>query len=117
MFASVEIETDASILTSGDYERFFIYNRKRYHHVIDPRTGYPIRKRFCATVIHRSAAIGDATATALLVAGLEFDFAVHLTSASYVFTADGSQATVISRLACRTALRSRSSEKVRVLME
>ena len=69
MFASVEIETDESILTSGDYERFFIYNRKRYHHVIDPRTGYPIRKAICATVIHRSAAVGDATATALLVAG------------------------------------------------
>ena len=69
VFASVEIETDESILTSGDYERFFIYNRKRYHHVIDPRTGYPIRKAVCATVIHRSAAIGDATATALLVAG------------------------------------------------
>lgn len=69
VFASVEIETDESILTSGDYERFFIYNRKRYHHVIDPRTGYPIRTAVCATVIHRSAAIGDATATALLVAG------------------------------------------------
>ncbi|MGH8510970.1 MAG: FAD:protein FMN transferase, partial [Gammaproteobacteria bacterium] len=69
VFASVEIETDESILTSGDYERFFIYNRKRYHHVIDPRTGYPARKAVCATVIHPSAAIGDATATALLVAG------------------------------------------------
>lgn len=69
VFASVEVETDESILTSGDYERFFIYNRKRYHHVIDPRTGYPIRKAVCATVIHPSAAIGDAAATALLVAG------------------------------------------------
>ncbi|MGH8507886.1 MAG: FAD:protein FMN transferase [Gammaproteobacteria bacterium] len=69
VFASVEVETDESILTSGDYERFFIYNRKRYHHVIDPRTGYPARGAVCATVIHRSAAVGDATATALLVAG------------------------------------------------
>ncbi|MGH8513656.1 MAG: FAD:protein FMN transferase [Gammaproteobacteria bacterium] len=42
---------------------------KRYHHVIDPRTGYPTRKALCATVIHPSAAIGDAAATALLVAG------------------------------------------------
>ncbi len=69
VFASIEIETDESILTSGDYERFFIYNRKRYHHVIDPRTGYPVRDAVCATVIRRSAAVGDATATALLVAG------------------------------------------------
>ena len=46
VFASVEIETDESILTSGDYERFFIYNRKRYHHVIETGPAIPHAKRF-----------------------------------------------------------------------
>jgi thiamine biosynthesis lipoprotein len=69
VLAILELGEDESVLTSGDYERFFIYDGKRYHHILDPRTGYPAEGAMAATVICRGAAQGDAAATALVVAG------------------------------------------------
>ena len=69
ILASLEIDGDASVFTSGDYERFFEVDGKRYHHIIDPRSGYPADKTTSVTVIHGSAATADAAATALFVAG------------------------------------------------
>ena len=69
ILASIEIEGDASIFTSGDYERFFEVDGVRYHHIIDPRSGYPADTTASVTVIHDSAATADAAATALFVAG------------------------------------------------
>ena len=69
ILASIEIDGDASIFTSGDYERFFEVDGTRYHHIIDPRTGYPASMVTSVTVIHSSAATADAAATALFVAG------------------------------------------------
>lgn len=71
VLASVEVSGDESVFTSGDYERFYEYEGKRYHHIIDPRTGYPARGVVSVTVVHRSAAVADAAATALFVAGPE----------------------------------------------
>ncbi len=69
ILASVEISGDASVFTSGDYERFFEVDGKRYHHIIDPRSGYPANKTTSVTIIHDNAATADAAATALFVAG------------------------------------------------
>jgi thiamine biosynthesis lipoprotein len=69
ILASIELEGDASVFTSGDYERFFEVDGKRYHHIIDPRTGYPADATTSVTVIHTDAATADAAATALFVAG------------------------------------------------
>jgi thiamine biosynthesis lipoprotein len=69
VIAAVEARGDESIFTSGDYERYFIYQGKRYHHIIDPRTGYPSTGAASATVIYTNAAAADAAATALVVAG------------------------------------------------
>ena len=69
ILGSIEIEGDASIFTSGDYERFFEVDGTRYHHIIDPRSGYPADTVISVTVIHGSAATADAAATALFVAG------------------------------------------------
>ncbi len=69
IIASIEINQDESVFTSGDYERFFEYKKKRYHHIIDPRTGYPAQGVISVTVIHPNATIADAAATALFVAG------------------------------------------------
>ena len=59
---------EESVFTSGDYERFFIHAGKRYHHILDPRTGYPASHWHSVTVVHKDPALADAAATALLVA-------------------------------------------------
>lgn len=69
VLASIEVQGDESIFTSGDYERYFEVDGTRYHHIIDPRSGYPARGTASLTVIHSEAATADAAATALFVAG------------------------------------------------
>ncbi len=69
VIATVDTQGDESVFTSGNYERFFTWDGVRYHHIIDPRTGYPATGTVSATVIHRDASTADAAATALLIAG------------------------------------------------
>ena len=69
VLASLELGGDESVFTSGDYERFYIYQGRRYHHILDPRSGLPARGVSSVTVIHRDATLADAAATALFVAG------------------------------------------------
>lgn len=71
MLASVEVDGDASVITSGDYERYFEYEGVRYHHILDPRTGYPTRGVTAVTVLHDNAAEADVASTALLIAGVD----------------------------------------------
>lgn len=67
----LEARDNESIFTSGDYERFYIYEGQRYHHILDPRTGYPAKGTASVTVIHNNAGVADAAATALFIAGPE----------------------------------------------
>jgi thiamine biosynthesis lipoprotein len=69
ILASVETTPDESIFTSGDYERYFEWQGKRYDHIIDPRTGYPAEGLSSVTVFADQADLADAAATALFVAG------------------------------------------------
>jgi thiamine biosynthesis lipoprotein len=69
LVASVQLQGDESVFTSGDYERFFTYEGKRYPHIIDPRTGYPADQATSATVLGTNSAKADAAATAIFVAG------------------------------------------------
>ncbi len=71
VLASLQIEGDECVFTSGDYERYFDHEGVRYHHILDPRTGYPARGTTSVTVVHGSGAAADAAATALFIAGPE----------------------------------------------
>ena len=65
----LHVKGDESVFTSGDYERFYVYQNKRFHHILDPNTGYPTQDAQSVTVLHQDAGHADAAATALFVAG------------------------------------------------
>lgn len=58
-----------SVATSGDYERYFMKDGIRYHHILDPETGFPARRCCSVTVITALACDADAIATAVFVMG------------------------------------------------
>jgi thiamine biosynthesis lipoprotein len=60
-----------AVVTSGDYERFFMVGDTRYHHILDPRTGFPARGCSSVTVVAPDTAGADAYATAAFVLGPE----------------------------------------------
>ncbi|MEF8792590.1 FAD:protein FMN transferase [Thiohalorhabdus sp.] len=69
VMAVVALEPGEAIVTSGDYERTFQHDDRRYHHLLDPATGRPARAARQATVLGPRATEADAWSTALFVAG------------------------------------------------
>ena len=89
---------DLSVVTSGDYERYFEQDGVRYHHIFDPETGYPaVSGLRSVTVIDENSTRADALTTALFVMGADKGraycekngiAAVFITSDRQVFTTE-----------------------------
>ncbi len=63
---------DQSVISSGVYERFFEYNNKRYHHILNPFTGFPEENNLMqVTIISKASIDGDIFSTAIFLLGLE----------------------------------------------
>lgn len=69
IICSIEVK-DKSIVTSGGYERAFIYNDELYCHILNPKTGYPIRSDLKSiTIVSDDSIEGDALSTPLFIMG------------------------------------------------
>jgi thiamine biosynthesis lipoprotein len=69
LLATLTTQGREAVVTSGSYERFRLLDGERCSHILDPATGAPAPALVSVTVVHASAALADAAATALLVAG------------------------------------------------
>jgi len=70
IFTRLALENE-SISTSGDYERYFIEDGERYHHILQPSTGKPVRGVRSVTIIGPDATLTDALSTSVFIMGPE----------------------------------------------
>ena len=63
---------DEAIATSGNYEQFFDFGGRSYSHLINPKTGYPVKNNILSvSVIAKNCVIADSLATSFYIMGLE----------------------------------------------
>lgn len=92
-FSSGEIITDVTlnnngIATSGIYERYFILNNKTFHHILDPKSGYPVdTDLYSVSVISESSIDSDALGTICVLLGKEkaSEFIKQFSDANFIF--------------------------------
>ncbi len=99
-YAAVINVSNKSVVTSGNYERYFERDGKKYHHIFDPSTGYPVQNGLLAvTVVCENSTLADALSTALFVMGrkdgmalaerIETVDAVFITDTEEIYITDG----------------------------
>ncbi|WP_394903303.1 FAD:protein FMN transferase [Clostridium butyricum] len=89
-----------TVVTSGDYVRYFEKDNKKYHHILDPRTGYPAESSLMsATIVSKMSIDADALSTAIFILGLEAGIklidsqedmeAIFITKAKEIYVTEG----------------------------
>ena len=68
VFAELDL-SDGTFSTSGDYERAFVRDGKRYHHILDPATGAPARAARSVTIVANRAVLADGLSTGAFILG------------------------------------------------
>ena len=66
LYAKIKVN-NKSVVTSGGYLRFYEYNGKKYHHIIDPDTLYPANNMLSVTVVTEDSALADILSTSLFL--------------------------------------------------
>lgn len=104
-FATIEL-SDGTFSTSGDYERFFMKDGVRYHHILDLRTGQPARGCRSVTLVSSRAVVADALAKGVFILGAREGLALieRLPDVEGVIVSDKNEVLVSSGLKRRLAL-------------
>lgn len=94
----VDVDANTMISTSGDYEKYFELDGKRYHHIFNAVTGHPVENELISvTIVSDSGFLSDALSTACFVMGLEDGMkyaeskevgAIFVTSDKMIYTTD-----------------------------
>lgn len=96
LLAVVNLTNGETMSTSGDYQRYFELDGRRYHHLLDPRTGYPAETFHLVTVVTTdSAAAADAYSTAVFVMGEQEGLKFAREKKLKVFAVTGDGRTII----------------------
>ncbi len=104
-FAELDL-SDGTFSTSGDYERFFIKDGRRYHHILDPTTGEPARGSRSVTIVANLASIADGLSTGVFILGPEAGMALieRLPDVEGVIVSDQNEVLMSSGLRGRVRL-------------
>jgi thiamine biosynthesis lipoprotein len=99
IFAAMNVR-DETFSTSGDYERYFIRDGRRYHHILDPDNGEPARGCRSVTIVARQAMLADALSTGVVVLGPQAGMALieKLPDVEGVIVTDGNAVLISSGL-------------------
>ena len=73
---------ESSVATSGNYEKFLMFDGEKYSHIIDPRTGYPTKGINSVSIFAKDAELCDALATAVFILGSDSGICLLYTSPS-----------------------------------
>jgi thiamine biosynthesis lipoprotein len=105
-FATIDL-SDSTLSTSGDYERYFIADGVRHHHLLDPRTGQPARGCRSVSIVASNALAADWLSTGVFIMGPEAGMALveELPDVEAVIVTADNEVLVSSGLEGRVAIR------------